>query len=591
MYYKISGRKSSVSCINTGLVLVVFTFFCALSTSFITAQALDDESRFLHHLEVGEYGVAEAILGAQDDLQVQDRWRAVLAESQITAGAYSQAVQNASQIEDDVARAQSLRSLRSSVFDSGAPGRAGGGSIADFDSLIELVQTTVAPDSWDAVGGPGSIAPFASGVFVDAEGTLKLVERRVAGTGLSDLRRAAEHALSDRNPRRKSRLRKVSLNRLEKVLQVRAAVGQEATETMQHLAGLRRIEYLFVYPDTGDIVIAGPANDWNEGIEGRIVDVESGAPVLQLDDLVVCLRNSFERRGRFGCSIDPRRENLAATKAFLETSSLAGDRRRKKLQETLGLQDITVHGVDPESRVARILVEADYRMKLVGMGLEKGTLGVPSYLDSISLGEAEAISPMDVVRWWFTLNYEAISMTKERNAYELIGPGVRVLSENELLTETGRRMGTGRANLPAQEFAHGFTENVEAMGRKYPVYAELRNVFDLAMIASLIKNEGIADRIDWNLTYFGDGDRMSATHEIARHDVAKQVDSVLNHRIAETSKDGRRFRHTLIGISGGVVVDAGRLSSQLLIEDQYGLMDAEREQSKPARDMTSWWWD
>ena len=30
-----------------------------------------------------------------------------------------------------------------------------------------------------------------------------------------------------------------------------------------------------------------------------------------------------------------------------------------------------------------ILVEADYHMKLVGMGLEDGTLGVDSYLDAI----------------------------------------------------------------------------------------------------------------------------------------------------------------------------------------------------------------
>jgi general secretion pathway protein D len=40
------------------------------------------------------------------------------------------------------------------------PGGLGGGSMADFDSLIELIETTIRPQSWDAVGGPGSIAPF-----------------------------------------------------------------------------------------------------------------------------------------------------------------------------------------------------------------------------------------------------------------------------------------------------------------------------------------------------------------------------------------------------------------------------------------------
>ncbi|MBW3599018.1 MAG: general secretion pathway protein GspD [Planctomycetes bacterium] len=37
------------------------------------------------------------------------------------------------------------------------PGGLGGGSQPDFDSLIELITTTIAPESWDEVGGPGAI--------------------------------------------------------------------------------------------------------------------------------------------------------------------------------------------------------------------------------------------------------------------------------------------------------------------------------------------------------------------------------------------------------------------------------------------------
>ncbi|HZZ74148.1 MAG TPA: hypothetical protein VFE24_17980 [Pirellulales bacterium] len=47
------------------------------------------------------------------------------------------------------------------------PGGLGGGTHADFDSLIELITSTVRPTSWDAVGGPGSVKGF--------EGTLSLV--------------------------------------------------------------------------------------------------------------------------------------------------------------------------------------------------------------------------------------------------------------------------------------------------------------------------------------------------------------------------------------------------------------------------------
>ncbi len=36
----------------------------------------------------------------------------------------------------------------------------GGGSFADFQSLIDLIQTTVVPDTWEALGGPSTMAPY-----------------------------------------------------------------------------------------------------------------------------------------------------------------------------------------------------------------------------------------------------------------------------------------------------------------------------------------------------------------------------------------------------------------------------------------------
>ena len=42
------------------------------------------------------------------------------------------------------------------------PGGLGGGVVADFDPLIDLITTTIAPESWTDVGGPGAIREFAS---------------------------------------------------------------------------------------------------------------------------------------------------------------------------------------------------------------------------------------------------------------------------------------------------------------------------------------------------------------------------------------------------------------------------------------------
>ncbi len=46
------------------------------------------------------------------------------------------------------------------------PGGLGGGAQADFDSLIDLVTSTVKPQTWDEVGGPGSIAPFETNLSI-----------------------------------------------------------------------------------------------------------------------------------------------------------------------------------------------------------------------------------------------------------------------------------------------------------------------------------------------------------------------------------------------------------------------------------------
>ncbi len=39
-------------------------------------------------------------------------------------------------------------------------GAGGGGSFADFDSLMNLIETTVVPDTWEALGGNSTMAPY-----------------------------------------------------------------------------------------------------------------------------------------------------------------------------------------------------------------------------------------------------------------------------------------------------------------------------------------------------------------------------------------------------------------------------------------------
>ena len=51
--------------------------------------------------------------------------------------------------------------------------------MADFDSLIDLITSTVKPTSWDEVGGPGSIRPFPTNLSLVVSQTQEVHEEIV----------------------------------------------------------------------------------------------------------------------------------------------------------------------------------------------------------------------------------------------------------------------------------------------------------------------------------------------------------------------------------------------------------------------------
>jgi hypothetical protein len=575
-------------CLSAMVAIVAFS---SVSTAR-AADPADADGLIQAHLAAGEFGPARALAQAAGNAGQRDRLLAQVAAAQAGSGARSASLDTASYISDDRVRSSALQQVGSQPFR--AFGARGGMAQADFQPLIDLIKATIAPQSWDDVGGPGAIDKFVGGVYVDASGLLSKMAIGSGGRTLTELRSAAVESDGNLDVRKLSHLRKVSLTRLEKQVQMLAALGHEPDEAMRHLAGLQKVTYVLVYPETGDIVIAGPAGDWQVDPEGRTVSVDNGRPVLELDDLVVVLRNAYEQDSRFGCSITPTREGLARTKAFLEESAktpLKPYQREgwlKQVRESLGKQNIEVNGVDPRTRVARVLVEADYRMKLVGMGLEDGTLGVKSYLASLTPPANGAPSPpMDVLRWWFTLNYEALQATETRDAFELRGQGVQVLSENELLNQRGERVHTGKSDELNHEFASSFTKQFPMLAAKYPIYTELQNVFDLALVSALIRAEDLPAQVGWHMTYFGPAkDNDTFKYDVQLGVAPTLVDTVINHRMLDRT-------HIVAGVSGGVSVDARGLVQRTAIKvDNYGLMKANRTASAPKNlPRNAWWWD
>jgi hypothetical protein len=489
------------------------------------------------------------------------------------------------------------------------PGAQGGAASADFDSLIDLITSTVDSESWQENGtGEGEIQPFPTGVWVDATGNLRFggEDSRRLTASLASVREggakarppangAKPHAAGD--PRAASDMRYVSLPRLEAAIAQRQAAHLPLDPAMLTLGGMRQVKYVLVYPETGDLVLAGPAGDWRPTREG-MVDVDTGRPLVRLDDLLTLWRRQLDKKSSaFGCSIVPRQEALARTQEYLASTAgeaiEASDRREwlKGLRDTVGVQDVEYYNIDPNTRVAGLLLAADYHMKLVGMGLAEGVPGVKSYLATVRLGPGGQAPPMSILRWWFSMPTSTVTKSPEGDAFSLPANCVQVLSENEMLAARGERVHTGQSDALNSAFAKSFTKEFATLSDKYPIYGQLARVFELSLALAVIEKQGLAAEVGWSPNLLLDGEHL----RLPRVGTPQGVETVINHRVI----GGRQI---IAGVSGGVWVDGGKSVAMAAAQgDTAAALAAVRKapsvgtqagnDAEPTAGEVVWWWD
>jgi len=173
-------------------------------------------------------------------------------------------------------------------FTSGTQSGEGGGSFADFQSLIDLIQTTVVPDTWEALGGPSTMAPYPQGVFVDSSGTLldcqpildtpsSLGLTKMKGEGLSRLNQPlAKGSESWKQP---SEMRFVSLRRLVSQWNQWQQTGISPSDAMRNLAGLSEVQTVFWRNRTLCLLVgATESNNNKAGFEtSKLIEIRSNS--------------------------------------------------------------------------------------------------------------------------------------------------------------------------------------------------------------------------------------------------------------------------------------------------------------------------
>ncbi|QDU29666.1 hypothetical protein ETAA8_47810 [Anatilimnocola aggregata] len=408
------------------------------------------------------------------------------------------------------------------------------------------------------------------GVSINVEGVLDNatdLSLQVLNEGMGQAFRAAPGELN-----KPVELRKISLKAVNAALRDsdKNQVAQLPDE-IKYLAGIQRIQYVLLYPEQNDIVLAGPGEGWELDGKGNVVGVTTGRPVLSLEDLLVAFRTVEEaRKGGISCSIDPTAEGRQRFEQYMSTQRQYNPAVLDGIEKAMGNQQITVSGVPDTSHFARVLVAADYKMKRIGMKLDKSPVrGLASFIDMIP-GKLDNMMP----RWWMACNYEPLGRSEDGLAWELRGTGVKVMTEDEFVDNAaGTVKGTGKVNPVAQKWSDQFTAKYEDLAVKEPVFGELRNIMDMCVVAALITKENLPAKAKCELP-----ELSSAKMGIESFPAPKKV--------ATQSSALKRGNNWIITASGGVAINSWEIADKTEVKASVG---ETRAKAKSATTNNLWW--
>jgi hypothetical protein len=328
------------------------------------------------------------------------------------------------------------------------------------------------------------------------------------------------------------------------------------------------------------MVIAGPAEGFVPDATGRMIGVSSGRPVLRLDDLTVALRTVGKSKN-LGCSIDPVPKRLAELQSFIKQGGPATiddvEARFNQMDDILGYQDVRIDAVPEDSHFAMILVEADYRMKRIAIGVEAPAIkGLKSHLAMLgAAGNA-------MQRWWFLPFYDAIYRSDDGLAFQFVGQRAQLVAEDEMADLQGNRTSAPTTRKTTHAFARQFTEKFAQLADKSPSFAELQNLIDWSVLAALMAKEKIPERIGWKRNLLLDEERLP--HPIFV--TPRKIPSSVNYK---------RVGNQVVGLVGGGVIVNPQLvvDSTLAPAKNIESLNAARStaETAPRHEGHRWWWD
>jgi hypothetical protein len=416
------------------------------------------------------------------------------------------------------------------------------------------------------------------GVVIDGSG----IVRTATATEREELAGIVQQGIEplEGDLREATELRIISLKGLQQAISDSSRSGEVVADEVEFLAGLQRIEYVFVDADRSDILIGGPAEPWEIRPDGFVVGTVTGGSTMRLADLVVAMRSvETARQAGISCSIEPTPEGRVRLQQFLRRVKLRPGQNpaifEASMREAFGPQMIQLTGIPSDTRYARTLVAADFEMKRVAMGItDSPVAGLASYLQmSRNSRHSSGQNP----RWWMTCDYEALSKSEDGLSWKLSGQGVKTLTEQDIIASDGTARGAATTDPLAEQWAESMTEHFTELSRKMPVFSDLQKIMDMTIVATLITQEGLDERAGLDLSVLSGADDSL---QLTSYTVPRSIDPQCSF---------------IRGRSGWVVTASGGvdINAFSVVADQRTDGDVGQVRTAATASATSqrWWWN
>ena len=159
--------------------------------------------------------------------------------------------------------------------------------------------------------------------------------------------------------------------------------------------------------------------------------------------------------------------------------------------------------------------------------------------------------------------------------------GVQLVGANERVANGGQRVASGRVNRASQAFCQEFTDKFPEIAKKVRIYAELRQLIDVAIAAAYIQQQDFYGQADWNMPVLMDESKVNVETYVAPSQVETAVNAIWKGNTLMTPLGGGVNMQPKLALSRDRV-DLDTAGDNVRVKKSAGPSGLAEGQ---------WWWD